>query len=149
VQAPAGWQVGQTSGMRSMARRGVRGEPGRAPWVTGVVVAVLAGAVLLTWVVVRAATTEPVPWVKPAEVDGAVVRLTYLGSECRDGASVDVAEDAGRVVLTVHETVYSRSCSDVGVTYDHEVRLDEPLGERDLVDGACLVEELSRRSACR
>jgi hypothetical protein len=132
-----------------MARRGVRGEPGRAPWVTGVVVAVLAGAVLLTWVVVRAATTEPVPWVKPAEVDGAVVRLTYLGSECRDGASVDVEEDTGRVVLTVHETVYSRSCSDVGVTYDHEVRLDEPLGERELVDGACLVEELSRRSACR
>lgn len=116
-------------------------------WVAGA--ALLAGAVLLTWMVVRAATTEPVPWVKPAEVDGAVVRLTYLGSECRDGASVDVEEETGRVVLTVHETVYSRSCSDVGVTYDHEVRLDEPLGERELVDGACLVEELSRRNACR
>ncbi|WP_157559539.1 hypothetical protein [Nocardioides sp. Soil777] len=135
--------------MGSMSGRGDCRDAGRGPWVTGAFVAVLAGAVLLTWVVVRAATTEPVPWVKPAEVDGAVVRLTYMGSECRDGASVDVEEDAGRVVLTVHETVYSRSCSDVGVTYDHEVRLDEPLGERELVDGACLVEELSRRSACR
>lgn len=119
------------------------------PWVAGVVVTLLAGVVLLTWVLVRAAATEPVPWVEPAEVDGAVVRLTYMGSECRNGASVDVEEEAGRVVLTVQETVYSLSCNDVGVTYDHEVRLDEPLGERELVDGACLVEELSRRSACR
>ena len=130
----------------------VRGEAAEVPWRAGVFVALLAGAVLPgPGCSCHAATTEPVPWVKPAEVEGAVVRVTYLGSECRDEcASVECRRgSAGRVVLTVRETVYSRSCSDVGVTYEHEVRLDEPLGERELVDGACLVEELSRRSACR
>lgn len=107
------------------------------------------GGVLLVWTVVHAVATEPVPWDKPAQVDGAVVHLSYLGSECRDGASVDVEEGAARVVVTISETVYSRSCSDVGAPYEHEVRLDAPLGGRELVDGACLLAELERRSACR
>lgn len=32
---------------------------------------------------------------------------------------------------------------------DYEGRLKEPLGERHLVDGACLLEDPARRSACR
>lgn len=120
-----------------------------ALWVGGAFVALLVGAVLVAWVLLRAGDTEPVPWDKPAEVDGDVVHLTYMGSECRDGASVDVEEDAEQVILTVEETVHSRSCSDVGVVYDHEVRLDAPLGGRELVDGACLLDELAQRSACR
>lgn len=55
------------------------------------------------------------PWDKPAQVDGEVVHLTYLGSECRDDATVRVEEDSRQVILTVEETDHSRSCSDVGV----------------------------------
>jgi hypothetical protein len=135
--------------MTTMARGSVRWETRTALLVGGLWAALLVGAALLTWVVVRAGDTGPVPWDKPAEVDGNVVRLTYMGSECRDGASVDVEEDAERVILTVQEVVHARSCSDVGVTYEHEVRLHGPLDGRELIDGACLVEELSRRPACR
>jgi hypothetical protein len=135
--------------MGTTTGRAVRWETRAALWVGGAFAAVVVGAALLAWVVVRAGDTEPVPWDKPAAVDGDVVRLTYLGSECRDGASVDVAEDAEQVVLTVRETVHARSCSDVGVTYEHEVRLAGPLDGRELTDGACLEQELARRPACR
>lgn len=81
-------------------------------------------------------TTRPEPWTEPARVDGAVVRLTYVGSECRSGVHVDVEEDPTRVTITIRETVRSRSCSDVGVRHRVRVRLDAPLGNRMLVDGA-------------
>jgi hypothetical protein len=135
--------------MSPLTRRTPRWETGAALWVGGVVAALLAVAVLVIWTVSRAGDTRPVPWDKPAELDGDVVHLTYVGSECRDGASVDVQEDAAHVVLTVRETDHSRSCSDVGVTYDLEVRLDAPLDGRELVDGACLEEETARRPGCR
>jgi len=92
--------------------------------------------------------SEPTPWNKPATVDGAIVRLTYTGSECRDGADVDVDEDSTRVVITVRETVRAMSCSDVGVPYDVEVRLDVPLADRELVDGACQMSEYANYVEC-
>ena len=93
--------------------------------------------------------SEPAPWNKPARVDGAVVQLTYTGSECRDGAQADVDEGSERVTITVRETVRARSCSDVGVSYDLRVRLDAPLGDRELVDGACQMPEYSHYIVCR
>jgi hypothetical protein len=93
--------------------------------------------------------SEPTPWHKPARVDGAVVQLTYTGSECRDGAHADVEEGSERVTITVRETVRARSCSDVGVSYDIQVRLDAPLGDRELVDGACQMPEYSHYIVCR
>ena len=92
--------------------------------------------------------SEPIPWNKPAVVDGTTVRLTYTGSECRDGAQTDVEEDADRVTITVRETVRATSCNDVGITYDIEVRLDAPLGTRELVDGACQMPGYARRIDC-
>ena len=135
--------------MSTPTRPTARWETGAALWVGGVVAALLAVAVLVTWTVSRAGDTRPVPWDKPAVVDGEVVHLTYVGSECRDGATVDVQEEADRVVLTVRETDHSRSCSDVGVTYELEVRLDAPVDGRDLVDRACSEEELAQRPGCR
>jgi hypothetical protein len=93
--------------------------------------------------------SEPTPWNKPAKVDGVIVRLTYIGSECQDGADVEVDVDSTRVVITVSETVRARSCSDVGVPYDVEVRLDAPLADRELVDGACQMPEYARYIECR
>jgi hypothetical protein len=119
----------------------------------GTVVAVLAAASALGvlgiagWYVFG--QSEPTPWNKPATVDGAVVRLSYTGSACQDSADVDVDEDSTRVVVTVRQTVRARSCNDMGVPYDVEVRLDNPLGDRELVDGACRMPEYASYGECR
>jgi hypothetical protein len=81
-------------------------------------------------------------------VDGATVRVTYTGSECRDAADVNVDEDSTRVVLTVRETVHATSCSEVGVLYDVVVRRDAPLAGRELVDGACQMREYAGYVEC-
>lgn len=92
--------------------------------------------------------SQPVPWTKPATTDGATVRLTYEGSACRDSADADVDEDSTRVVITVRETVRARSCDTVAVRYDVEVRLDAPLADRELVDGACQMTKYANYAEC-
>jgi len=92
--------------------------------------------------------SEPAPWNKPAAIDGATVRLTYYGSACRDSADADVDEDSTRVVITVRETVRARSCDDNAVLYHVEVRLDAPLADRGLVDGACQMSKYANQSEC-
>jgi hypothetical protein len=109
----------------------------------GVLVLVLAW---VAWYVFG--QSEPTPWSKPAVVEGDVVHLTYIGSECQDSASVDVDEDARRVTLTVEQTVRASTCSDVGVRYEIDAQLDAPLGDRELVDGACEISELSHYTDC-
>lgn len=91
---------------------------------------------------------QPTPWNKPARVEGAVVWLTYTGSECRHAVEADVEESSERVTITVRETVRAMSCSDVGVSYDIQVRLNAPLGDRLLVDGACQVSDYAQYSDC-
>ncbi len=103
-------------------------------WRLLVALAVVVG--LLVAVLWWRGTTQPRPWTEPPSIDGAVVRLTYVGSECRSGVRADVDEDPARVTITIRETVRSRACSDVGVRHRLRVRLDEPLGDRRLVDGA-------------
>lgn len=92
--------------------------------------------------------SEPAPWNKPAAIDGATVRLTYYGSACRDSADADVDEDSTRVVITVRENVRATSCNALGVLYDVEVRLDAPLADRGLVDGACQMSKYANHSEC-
>ena len=92
--------------------------------------------------------SEPAPWNKPAAIDGATVRLTYYGSACRDSADADVDEDSARVVITVRETVRATSCDAVGILYDVEVRLDAPLADRELVDGACQMSSTRNYGEC-
>ena len=92
--------------------------------------------------------SEPTPWNKPATAEGSLIQLTYLGSECRDGADAEFEEDSVRVVVTVSETVRARSCSDVGVLYEIDVHLDAPLGDRELVDGACRMPRYESGGEC-
>ena len=107
---------------------------------------VLLLTALIGWYVL--AQAAPTPWAKPATVDGRIVTTTYVGSECQSYDRVDVDEDSERVVITVRETVLARGCSDVGVSYDVRVELDEPLGDRELLDGACLDPDLRNRPSC-
>jgi len=92
--------------------------------------------------------SQPVPWTKPAAIDGATVRLTYEGSACRDGADADVDENSTRVVITVRETLRARSCDANAVRYHVEARLNAPLADRKLVDGACLMSKYANHSEC-
>jgi hypothetical protein len=92
--------------------------------------------------------SQPVPWTRPAAIDGATVRLTYEGSACRDSADADVDEDSTRVVITVRETVRARSCTANAVRYHVEVRLGARLADRKLVDGACQMSKYANRSEC-
>lgn len=127
--------------MSKMAQRGA------STWRLIIAAASLVGVVsVAAWYFFG--QSEPTPWNKPARVDGAVVQLTYTGSECRDGAQADVEEDSNRVTITVRETVRAMSCSDVGVSYDVQVRLDAPLGDRELVDGACQMPKYAHYTEC-
>lgn len=74
--------------------------------------------------------------------------MSYVGGSCQDGSRLDVAEDRERVVLTVRTWTRATSCDDVGVQYTVSALLAEPLGDRELVDGACLEERFTRYPAC-
>jgi hypothetical protein len=113
----------------------------------GLIVLALVGAVGLAVFREVHGTLEPTPWAT-VDAHGTGLTVEYVGSECRDEASLDVVEDADRVVVTVRERVGASSCSDVGVLYTAQGRLEEPLGDRDLVDGACLTDEWKGRPAC-
>lgn len=116
----------------------------RRVWIA--VGALVLAAVAIT--LVRWDRSDPTPWDKPATVEGALVHLRYTGSLCQDDASVDVDETGDEVVLTVRARIRATSCPDVGVSYEIDAHLEAPLGDRELVDGACLIDEYAHYSAC-
>ena len=119
--------------MRSVPERGL---------VAALVVAAALGAMAVVGVVAwthAGGSGSPRPWSKPPVVDSAVVRLTYVDSPCQNKATVTVEEDAKRVVLTVRTRTFAFSCSDANALYHIEARLDSPLGDRKLIDGACKI----------
>jgi hypothetical protein len=44
--------------------------------------------------------------------------------------------------------VRATTCPDVGVPDEIDAHLDAPLGVRELVDGACIIEKYAHYSAC-
>lgn len=134
--------TGKGSGMKLRQRRGLL--------VTIVcAAAVIAGLVLVVDLVNPAKNvTVAAPWAQAPRVHGRTVRLTYASGECHQAASVQVASDAHRVVLTVEDVSAADACDLEGVQRTVAVRLPAPLGERALVDGACLVSENAGRSYC-
>lgn len=86
---------------------------------------------------------QPTPW---STVDGTGTDLVvhFIGSECQTSSRVEAEEDEDRVVITAYEGVRAMGCSDVGVPYDLSITLEEPLGERELVNGACVTEQPPR-----
>jgi len=93
---------------------------------------------------------EATPWDKPATVQGTTIELTYDGRDCRDRLQVEVEEDVASVVVTVKETVRSLVCGDDEPVESFEVtvELEAPLGERDLVDGACRLGQFGDDPRC-
>lgn len=91
---------------------------------------------------------EATPWDKPARVVDAQVELTYEGRDCRDRAEVTVDEGAAAVVITITETVRALVCRGERSSYDVVVDLEAPLGDRELVDGACRLGQFVEDERC-
>ncbi|UUZ58891.1 hypothetical protein [Nocardioides sp. B-3] len=90
-----------------------------------------------------AGRAQPVPR-DTVEGTGTELTVVFIGSECQSSSRVEAVEHEDRVVITAYEGVRARSCSDVGVRYDLTVTLDERLGERELINGACAVDQPPR-----
>ncbi len=78
-------------------------------------------------------------WTVPGDLDRALstllIRVEYAPA-CEELQGLDVEEDSERVEITVRLSSRvpeeSAACSDVGVSTDVEVQLDQPLGDRVL-----------------
>jgi hypothetical protein len=114
--------------------------------VAGVVLGLVVAGALVWWVGLR--REEPAPFTSWVATDSTRVQVTYTGGSCQDGSRLDVTEDRERVVLSVLTWTSATSCDDAGVEYTVSARLAEPLGSREVVDGACLDERFAGYLAC-
>lgn len=116
--------------------------------ILGIALLLAASAVVGIIIAIRSATIGTQAWDR-AEIDGDEVQLDYIGSECQEDAWIDVDEQDDRVVLTVRARVDGGGCSDVGFPHSVSTTLEEPVRDRELIDGACLGNEWDDRPACR
>lgn len=111
----------------------------------GVLILVVAG---LVWTYRAGAV---VTWHRATpSADGSVLRIDYTTGACNDGAAADVEQTPTAVTITVRSRNFpDSSCNDSLVLRTIEITLDDPLGERTLIDGACLLERFRGRDGCR
>jgi hypothetical protein len=67
--------------------------------------------------------------------DGRTLHLTYRGGACDNDHEVEVEESPDRVMITVIMILRANECTDGIVRREAIVHLDEPLGDRELVEG--------------
>lgn len=115
--------------------------------LVGVLVLVV-GLALSVFVFWATGSSRVYPFGKPARVDGTTIEVSYDGSTCRSGASLEIEESEERVVVTVEESTRAWSCDDDRVSYDVTGELEESLGDRELVDGACALAEYRDDAIC-
>jgi hypothetical protein len=83
------------------------------------------------------ALSESVTWDSAVVLDPHTIQVTYTGSECEDHRSVSIDQSSVRVVITVKTWSFASGCSDVGLRRRFRVTLDNPLGNRAVLDGNC------------
>ena len=157
----AGWSMSASLGpgvpVRSSREQMEALDPGRwptnedqhSPWgyawvlcasVTTIVVAVFA------WNYYAGTT---VAWFRAQSSDGVVIEVHYSSGACDDGAAADVEESSTTVTVTVRTRNFpDGSCSDAKVARTVEISLDEPLGDRLLIDGACVMRQFEGLGTC-
>ncbi|WP_395659578.1 hypothetical protein [Nocardioides sp.] len=70
-------------------------------------------------------------------LDGSKITVYFLGGGCFKSATADAVETSESVTITVEVTDYAdAACSTIGLREQATVSLSEPLGDRDLIDGA-------------
>ena len=85
---------------------------------------------------------------KPVAADGRTITVSYPGSECQDGSRLVVDEQDERVLITVHHWSRATEWSDVGIDYALTAVLSGPLGDREVVEGACEDPQYRGYSVC-
>ncbi|WP_183101259.1 hypothetical protein [Nocardioides pelophilus] len=84
------------------------------------------------------------------EVRGRTLTIYYAGPTCEDSrTTASVEEQADEVVVTLQTVVNSGRCDDRQVRHRVTARIDRPLGQRKVYDGACLEAELSKKECLR
>lgn len=76
-------------------------------------------------------------WTAATTTGERSLSVRYLGGSCEDQRSVDVDETDESVTITITTRTFARGCDDVGNPRRVTVTLDQPLGNRKLLDGAC------------
>lgn len=108
--------------------------------VLGIGVAIFVTCVVVAVLAIRASASggtegTPVPW-RDAVVDGTSVTVTWDASPCAQVGTTSVVETDGVVEVTVREVPRQAFCSSPGEVRTETVTLEEPVGDRQLVDGS-------------
>ncbi len=69
--------------------------------------------------------------------DARTVQIGYVAGDCEDYRRVSTTETDDSVTVTIRAWSFATSCSDVGTRGTATIRLDDDLGSRRLLDGAC------------
>jgi hypothetical protein len=117
-------------------------------------VLVFAGFCLGGWLFLRSAfggDGAAVTW-SYFEAEGRTLTVTYEGDTCEDERSIDVRETSDEVVLTLHVEggsgiPFITGCVEDGETF--RVELGAPVGDRLVMDGACILKDRPRDDCVR
>gem|GEM_PF-4660133 len=96
---------------------------------------VVVGAVVLVRAAFEPSEGEPVGWRDPV-VDGSSVTVSWDAQPCAAPGDHTVRETDDEVVITVREVPKPTLCSSPGRVEQATFDLDDPLGDRELLDGS-------------
>ncbi len=124
----------------------------RRAWRRVGLAALLVLGPMAVWIAVTS-NHGPVPQARPlqhVEVDGPALALHWTGQECEqvDGERTEVTETHDEVLVVLWVDARPDGCTDDEVDRVHRIWLQEPLGDRDLIDGACLRPENHQHPRC-
>lgn len=124
----------------------------RRAWVRTGLAAIALVVPLATWIVVTS-TTGQARHARPLErvvADGAALQVHWDRTSCEqvDEQRTQVIEAQGEVVVTLWVQEPAGECTADDTMRVHRVELDEPLDDRDLIDGACLKPENRGHERC-
>jgi hypothetical protein len=106
------------------------------------VLAVLGGLLLVALVALLGSSSGTISEARPfdaPEATSAGVNVRWVGRACEqvDPQRTSVVETGTAVEVTLHISVPAGGCAGPATSRSYEVALDAPLGDRELVDGAC------------
>lgn len=80
---------------------------------------------------------EKEKWSRATATGERSLSVRYGGGSCEDQRSVDVDETDDSVKITITTRSFARGCDDALRPRKVTVKLNQPLGDRKLFDGAC------------
>jgi hypothetical protein len=117
--------------------------------VSGVVVLVLVFGGLLLRIASRGSGSGVATGWDSYTADGDTLSITFSGTPCDEADRVVLDEqDERRVVVTVYLRTSEQVCVASAVAHQTEARLDDPLGDRQVYDGACLRRPGNTEGGC-